>query len=47
MHDQPEPTEREDELAATERHREEDAKTGAGHDDPQREYRQEEDDEEE
>jgi hypothetical protein len=47
MHDQPEPSEREEELAATERHREEDAKTGAGHDDPSREYGEEHEEEDE
>ena len=36
MHEQPEPTEEEDELAATERQRDEDAMRGYEHDDPPR-----------
>ena len=34
MHDDPEPTEDEDELAATERHEDEDAMRGPEHHDP-------------
>jgi hypothetical protein len=36
MEDHPEPTETEDELAATERHQDEEAMRGAEHDDPTR-----------
>jgi hypothetical protein len=43
MEDHPEPTEHEDELAATERHREEDAMRGAEHHDPPRPEDEEDD----
>ena len=36
MEDHPEPSEREEELADTERHQDEEAMRGAGHDDPPR-----------
>jgi len=41
MHDQPETTEREEELAGTERHQDEDAMRWPAHDDPERPHEQE------